>query len=312
MNKWINRILWILAILLLLLQVVIAAFYTKPVTDSLVGLKDATSVYEGGKIILSSPVMSLWGLIGRIGGILPIRLALDILPFIIIPLCYFAYVFLARTLFKESLKTPLTLVLTELLNIYGFQSEALSPCTLLLGWYRGEAILIHLVLPLLLAFYIRWRDKHPAPERTYEEYPEDEMKHKILNVRNLSIAFAAFAVIVLGAVFVLNQKINNLHNATISLQNIIEDKGEFIEFKGALGDSFKGYVVIDKDDNVTVIFGGNYDDGEALLDLLSKYDKKVTSWYLEKDGEQGAFEYCRENGVSIEHIYSIGGIEEIK
>lgn len=318
MNKWIDRILWIIAILLVVAQVIVAAFITVPVTDALLGLKDATFVYEGGRIVLTSPFMSCLGLFGRITGITPMKLALDILPIIVIPLCYFAYGFLAKSLSEGLIKTPAILIFVELLNIYGFQSEALSPYTLLLGWYRGETLLIHLILPLILAFIIRWRDKHPRPDKAAEEPevneddPEDEMKHKILNVRNLSIAFAVFVIIVIGAVFVLNKKINNLHEATISLQDIIESKGEFIEFKGALGDTFRGYIVIDADDNVTVVFGGRYDDGEALLEVLSQYGKHVTSWYLEKDGEQGAFEYCRENGVAVDHIYSIGGIEEIR
>ena len=318
MNKWINRILWMIAVLLVVAQVMVAAFYTEPATQSLMGLKDATYVFEGGKFVIGSPFMSLLGIIGRVLGIMPIKLALNILPFIIIPLCYLSYGFLATTITKEPIKAPAILIFTELLNIYGFQSEAFSPYTLLLGWYRGETILVHLILPLLPAFIIRWRDRHPLPEKTpvieadIEEDPEDEMKHKILNVRNLSIVFAAFVIVVIGAMFILNQKINNLHNATLSLQDIIESKGEFVEFRGVRGDAFRGYIVVDKDDNVTVIFGGKYEDGEALLDILSKYDKKVTSWYIEKDGEQGAFEYCRENGVSIGHIYSIGGIEEIK
>ena len=318
MNKWIDRILWIIAVALVIGQIIVAAFYTVPKSDALSGLKVATSVYEGGGFVIGAPAMSLLGVLSKIVGLSPVKLALDILPFIIIPLCYFAYGFLAKSLSEGLIKTPAILIFTELLNIYGYGSDALSPYTLLLGWYRGGAILIHLILPFILAFIIRWRDKHPHPEKTEdastldEEDSEDEMKHKILNVRNLSIALAVFVIIVIGAVFVLNRKINNLHEATLSLQDIIESKGEFIEFKGALGDTFRGYIVVDADDNVTVVFGGRYEDGEALLEVLSRYDKHVTSWYIMEDGEQGAFEYCRDNGVAIEHIYSVGGIEEIK
>lgn len=343
MSKWLARILWTIAIILVVAQAVVAAFYTLPADDAVSGLKYASKVYDTGRIVVTSPMMSLIGLIGRVFHIAPIRFALHVLPFIIIPLSYFAYALLAKSL-SDGPMTPTILIFTELLNIYGYQSDALSPCTLLLGWYRGEAVLIHLILPLLLALYIRWKNAHPAlegaagaetfgvetadvaseteatePERTGiaadiktdEDEWEDEMKHKIINVRNLSIAFAAFVIVALVAIFVLNRKINNLHEATISLQDVIEQKGEFIEFKGAVGDSFKGYIVIDGDDNVTVVFGGTYNDGEALMEVLANYENHVTSWYLEKDGEQGAFEYCRENGTKIDHIYSIEGIEEM-
>lgn len=317
MNKWTGRILWMIAVALVIGQIIVAAFYTVPKSDALYGLKIATSIYEGGGFVISAPAMSILGLISRIVRISPVKLALNILPFVIIPLCYFAYGFLAKSLSEGSVKTPAILILTELLNIYGYSSDALSPYTLLLGWYRGEAILVHLILPLVAAFIIRWRDKHPLQKKEdegmlEEEDSEDDMKHKILNVRNLSIALAVFVIIVIGAVFVLNKKINNLHEATLSLQDIIESKGEFIEFKGALGDAFRGYIVVDAEDNVTVVFGGRYEDGEALLEILSRYDKHVTSWYIMEDGEQGAFEYCRDNGVAIEHIYSVGGIEELK
>ena len=314
MSKWLARILWTIAIILVIAQVVVAAFYTLPADDAVSGLKYASKVYDTGRIVMTSPMMSLIGLIGRVFHIAPIKLALHVLPFIIIPLCYFAYALLAKSL-SDGPMTPTILIFTELLNMYGYQSDALSPCTLLLGWYRGEAVLIHLILPLLLALYIRWKEPQEtgiaADIKTDEDEWEDEMKHKIINVRNLSIAFAAFVIVALVAIFVLNRKINNLHEATISLQDVIEQKGEFIEFKGAVGDSFKGYIVIDGDDNVTVVFGGTYNDGEALMEVLANYENHVTSWYLEKDGEQGAFEYCRENGTKIDHIYSIEGIEEM-
>lgn len=317
MNKWTGRILWMIAVALVIGQIIVAAFYTVPKSDALYGLKIATSIYEGGGFVISAPAMSILGLISRIVRISPVKLALNILPFVILPLCYFAYGFLAKSLSEGPVKTPAILIFTELLNIYGYSSDALSPYTLLLGWYRGGAILVHLILPLVAAFIIRWRDKHPLQKKEdegmlEEEDSEDDMKHKILNVRNLSIALAVFVIIVIGAVFVLNKKINNLHEATLSLQDIIESKGEFIEFKGALGDAFRGYIVVDAEDNVTVVFGGRYEDGEALLEILSRYDKHVTSWYIMEDGEQGAFEYCRDNGVAIEHIYSVGGIEELK
>ena len=314
MSKWLARILWTIAIILVVAQAVVAAFYTLPADDAVSGLKYAAKVYDTGRIVVTSPMMSLIGLIGRVFHIAPIKLALHVLPFIIIPLSYFAYALLAKSL-SDGPMTPTILIFTELLNLYGYQSDALSPCTLLLGWYRGEAVLIHLILPLLLALYIRWKEPQEtgiaADIKTDEDEWEDEMKHKIINVRNLSIAFAAFVIVALVAIFVLNRKINNLHEATISLQDVIEQKGEFIEFKGAVGDSFKGYIVIDGDDNVTVVFGGTYNDGEALMEVLANYENHVTSWYLEKDGEQGAFEYCRENGTKIDHIYSIEGIEEM-
>lgn len=300
MSKWLNRILWVLFVALVICQTVVAALYTMPVPECRMGLADVSYLKLLAGLFKTSPA----------------RIAFDILPFVIIPLSYLSYAFLAKSLSEGPVKTPAILIFIELLNIYGFQSETLSPYSLLLGYYRGGAILLHVILPFVLAEYIRWRDKHPRKEKVVvqedsEDDLEDEMKHKILNVRNLSIAFIAFVIIAVGALFVLNRKINNLHQATVNLQNVIESKGEFIEFKGALGDTFRGYIVVDADKNVTVIFGGRYEDGEALMQVLSEYGNHVTSWYLEDEGEQGAFEYCRENGTEIDHIYTIEGIEEL-
>lgn len=313
MSKHAQKILWILCILLIAAQTVIAAFFTAGQTAGLQILKNATQVYETGQIVIAAPLMSLWGLICRLFHMSPVFFALHILPFIMIPACYGAYIFLIRS-FCEGKTVPLTLLIVCLLQIFGYQSDAFVPATLLLGWYTGYALVLHLLCPLLLGVLLTKLPVVAAKEvksgeDTADEEDED-MKHKYLNVRNLGIALLLFFVIALSAIFVLNRKINNLHAATENLQKSISDKGELIEFTGAVGDDLKGYILKGSQGSLTVIFCGDKNDGPALCELLSGYGGAVDSWYLRED-EQGAYEYCVKEGITVEHVYTVNGMEEV-
>ena len=136
------------------------------------------------------------------------------------------------------------------------------------------------------------------------------MKHKFINARNLSIALLIITLLMVGVFFVLNRKINNLHMATEHLQQSITEKGDVIEFRGALGDEWKGYIIVGSDGGVNVFFGGSEEDGPALVDAISKYSQVVDNWYLKED-EKGAYEYCREQGIAVSHVFLLQGVEEV-
>lgn len=315
MSKNARRTLWIICVLLIAAQIVTVAFFTAPHPASMRALRYAASVYETGRVQIASPCMSALGLLGRVVHVSPLTLALHVLPFVIIPACYAAYVFLIRSCVADESHAPLILLIVTMLQIFGFQSDAFAPYTLLLGWYTGYALLLHFAAPLMMAALVRAAKK--LPERTAEPVldtsleEDDDMKHKYLNVRNLGIVFVIFALLSLCAIFVLNRKINNLHAATENLQKSISDKGELIEFRGAVGDTLKGYVTVGSEGGITVVFGGDEEDGEALYQLLTQYGGAVDSWYVKED-ERGACTYCMEQGIAVEHIYVIHGMEEEK
>lgn len=314
MNKYLKKGIWILCAILIILQTAFAAFYMVPQQEGLRYLADAVKVSETGKILLSSPVLSLWGLLSRLLHIRAYTFLLHVLPFIIIPLCYAAYIFLVLSLPVASERKPAVLLFICLLQLFGYQSETLVPVTLLLGWYTGYALLTHLFLPLLLAFLIRYLKKHPVGETAGDNIPyeeDEDMKHKYLNSRNLGIALLMVLLLFTAVTFILNRKINNLHLATQNLQRSIEGKGEMVEFRGALGDEGKGYILVGGDGGISVLFGGDEADGPALYEEIAKYGQNVDNWYL-KEGEQGAYEYCRQQGVSVSHVYVMQGMEEVQ
>ena len=315
MSKRLSRILWCLCVLLIAAQTVIAAFYTIPQSAGLIFLQDATRVSETGKILFSSPLMSLWGLLCRAFHMKTLTFALKVLPFAVIPLSYLAYVFLIRALPGPKEQAPFILLLVCLLQLFGYQSEAFAPFTLLLCWYTGGVLLVHGIAPVVLGILIRYlanRPERETPDASPEgETEEEDMKHKYLNVRNLGIALLCFFVLMMGALFVLNKKINNLHDATQNLQQSVSGKGELVEFRGALGTEWKGYLIVGSDGGVSVFFGGDEKDGPALAELIARYGQTVDSWYLNEE-EQGAYEYCREQGVAVSHVYVMQGLKEVQ
>lgn len=314
MNRRYSMIILGLCVLLVAAQTVIAAFYTVPQPAALLYLQDATRVREGGGIVLASPVMSLWGLMSRVLHMSTLTFALHVLPFVIIPLCYLAYAFLIRSLPMSKELMPPVLLFVILLQLFSYQSEAFVPCTLLLGWYTGYAILLHALFPFLLGLLVRYLQKRPEKEEnpeSFDQTEEDDMKHKYLNVRNLGIALLCFFVLMMGALFVLNKKINNLHDATQNLQQSVTNKGELVEFRGALGTEWKGYLIVGSDGGVSVFFGGDEKDGPALSELILKYTQTVDNWYLSAE-EQGAYEYCKDQGIAVSHVYIMQGMEEVQ
>ncbi len=314
MSKRAWRILWIICIVLIAAQTVLAAFYTIPHPVPLRYLQDAAKAYATGRIQTASPLMSIWGLLGRLFGIAPLTLALKVLPFVCIPGCYASYAFAALQLPDGKDRAPLTVLIIACLQIVGYQSDAFAPYTLLLGWYTGYALFLHLLMPLVLGAVLKWTGKHPLQQETLDSLAEDEedddMKHKYLNVRNLAIILAAFVIVSACALFILNRKINNLHAATENLQQSIVKKGDVVEFRGALGDTCKGYVIVGSDGGLSVFFGGDEEDGPALAQLLAQYGQTVDAWYL-KEGEDGAYLYCVEQGIAVDQVFRMQMSEEV-
>jgi len=138
-------------------------------------------------------------------------------------------------------------------------------------------------------------------------------KHKIINARNLGIALLLFAVLAGGAIYILNNKINSLHEATQNLQLSIDEKCSLYEFKPENSESAAGYLIRQSDGKLVMVGGGSAGNGAALYEFLTKYGAQLDQWYLygDTEAEQGAYEYCvGEKGLEVGKTYYLTGIEE--
>ena len=104
-------------------------------------------------------------------------------------------------------------------------------------------------------------------------------KHKIINARNLAIALGLLAVAMLALVFVLNNKINTLHDSTVNLQQALNDRCAVYEFSTAPGKA-EGYLIQGSDGSLTMIGGGAEENAQALYDFLEEHGTNLTAWYL--------------------------------
>ena len=165
-----------------------------------------------GVVIFSydEPAALAHGVYGRVGFIL----LYSVLPFIMIPAYYYAYYSLARRLFRDKGPALYMVLIICVLNLWGCQSAALLPVTMLYCWFAPASVILHGFLPFATGLLINNDFK----------WEEEEMKnHKILNSRNLAIALIIVIILFAGAVFVMNRKINSLYETTVNLQQQVEE-----------------------------------------------------------------------------------------
>lgn len=240
----VGLLLFLIFIAIVITQIVVAVKFEIISTSALENVKYATYCYDTGTFLISAPYMSLTGLLGRLVGIHPLSFIHLISPVIMFPLCYGAYIFLLRRLFEDDNMVYGTAIILSIINVYGYQSELLMPYTLIGGYFTFECLLTHVIFPIGAAHLLDAIRKHQISKEASssadkdtadnqsagvdeedEDYLEewDMKKHKIINARNLAIALAVIAVILLASVFVLNNKINTLYDATVNLQNEITE-----------------------------------------------------------------------------------------
>ena len=154
---------------------------------------------------------------------------------------------------------------------------------------------------------------------TYEDSDDQEeeldmKKHKILNIRNMTIAFAVFIIAFAAAVFVLNSKINSLHTATVGLQKSIDDKCGIYEFRADEEGDCAGFLLTMTDGSVCFYGGGPAGNGKALFEFIQRFGGNVDKWYLysEEEDDKGAYDYCIEQGLKVNNAYVMKGIEEVR
>ena len=157
----------------------------------------------------------------------------ELLPLILVPAYLAAYTPAAGRLFKDKRLKWFMVLCILVLNLWGYQSQELLPVTMFYGRFSLPAIIVHGILPLVLWItidkYRKFTESSAKADETdkegldYYEWEEEDMKnHKIINSRNLAIALLIVVIMLLGSVFVMNRKINNLYETTVNLQEQIE------------------------------------------------------------------------------------------
>jgi len=136
-------------------------------------------------------------------------------------------------------------------------------------------------------------------------------KHKILNMRNMAIAFLALVILLVASVFVLNRKINSLYDATVQLENAANTKMSVFEIKNDEGNSVLT-LMISPEGSVTAIGGGDADMGSKCAEFINEHGNRVDKWYLNGEDDKGAYDYCVSQGISVSETYIISGIEKLE
>ena len=109
----------------------------------------------------------------------------------------------------------------------------------------------------------------------------------------------------IALVFVLNSKINSLHDVTAKLQEDMDKRCGLYEFKTDEGKT-EGYLLEGSDGTLTFIGGGPEENAEALKAFFIMYGDSITNWYVYGDDDEnaGAMRSLISSGaVNAQNIY---------
>ena len=243
-----------------------------------------------------------------------------ILSVICILFYFIIYYMISRQLFNLKADRATFMGVVFFLHLFDFYSETAAKFSIFLSPLSISSVVIHDVMPLLLWLYLVYEDR--IKERLIssetidsdDDYMEewDMKKHKILNMRNMAIAFLVMIIAFAASVFVLNNKINSLYDATVVLENAANSKMSVYELKGEDG-SVRLTLMISPDNTATVYGGIGDENGTEAFDLIKKYTDKVDKWYLYGDdtANKSVYDFCIDRGLKVNETYIISGIEKI-
>ncbi|HAG70293.1 MAG TPA: hypothetical protein DCL38_10035 [Lachnospiraceae bacterium] len=295
--------------------------------------RDATFAFETGRISASSPVMMLYAWLSGLVRVHPMTMIYTIAPVIMLPMYYGLEWSLAKQLFKEdernrTEKCLFMMFIFELLHIFGYQSWSGRRFTLLLSYFSETAFLVHGILPFILWFSAdayrkraavaakareaeRLKDLTKGDTRDPEE--DQDMNHRIVNSRNIGIALLVVTVLFSGMIFILNRKINSLHETAAGLTESLNSGLRTYEFIPEGQERAAAFIVRQSNGGLIVIGGGGAENGNPLYDLITEYGNSVDSWYLNgsSPSDTGAYEVCRDRGLTVEAVYTLN-INEFK
>ena len=274
------------------LQVFAVMFFRYENSAAIRGVGEATRIFEEGSVSLTDPMTAFIGVAASVLHMHPLKVIYSLLPPIMITLCYLCYISLICTICTGGKRVTAFATLV-LLNLWGYQSDVLILATLLLSWFGIWTFIVHGILGILAVILIRYIQNRPedtaedGTEDSSEDIPEewDMKKHRIINARNLAIALGILAFLLLGAVFVLNSKINRLYDATVNLQTDMNRRCSIYEFAPEEG-TVMGYLIKGSDGTVTFIGGGPKSNADALGEFFDRYGNTVTNWYVYGDDEE--------------------------
>lgn len=237
-------------------------------------------------------------------------------------LAFFVMYFLIATqLFENNVERLIFIAFVLLLHLFADYSDKSLYVSVFLYPISIPSVVIHDLMPFTLWVYLLYERNKPIEQTKDEDlladddYEEewDMKKHKIINIRNMAIAFALLLVVVGVCVFSLNSKINNLYNATVALEEATKGKVSLYEFIPDGQDFAAATLMISGDGKVTVCGGGSAENGQELYKFISEYTTNVNSWYLYGDGDdnRGAFEHCLNSGITVDKCYYLN-VEEIE
>ena len=168
-------------------------------------------------------------------------------------------------------------------------------------------------MPFTLWVYLVYEKNKLQEEETIDDDVTDEFyeeewdmkKHKILNMRNMAIALGMLLVAMIACVFLLNYKINNLYSATVALEEAARGKVSMYEYIPEGSDHAQATLMVSGDGNVSVYGGGAKENGQGLYEFITEHTLNVDRWYLygHDDDNIGAFDYCRNLGITVDKCY---------
>lgn len=287
------------------------------------GIDTATAVFDSKQAVLSDPLMVFWGTLSGILNVHPLRMVFTLLPPTLVTFYNLCQLALINRIFTDRAKAATAFAAVTGLHLWGYQSEALICVTLLMSW-AGIGVFSVCgaanVLVEMLTVYLPYRAKTRPPAGVdAEAVTEDDLEewdmnyHKIINAKNLAIALGVLAVLLAGAVFVLNSKINRLYAATVNLQEDMNRRCSMYEFVPE-GGGIEGYLLQGSDGLITFIGGGDSGNADELADFLARYGSVVDKWYVygSSDKDCGAMKAVLSSGeVTAGNVYVITA-EELK
>lgn len=256
---------------------------------------------------------------------------ITIISVIVIISFFILYYLISLELFEEISNRLIFMGFSVLLHLFAFYTVKSLRVSVFLYPLSIGSVILHDIMPFSLwALLTRLRISeekeafdnksanvnNDALVNTEDENYEEEWdlkKHKVLNMRNMAIAFAVLLVIFIASVFVLNSKINNLYNVTVALEKATEDKVSLFEFKQKGREEVDATLLVTGEGTSTVTGGCNKDAGKELYDFITSHVTRVNKWYIEandKDALEG-LQYCIANGLSVDEVYYYTGVEKI-
>ena len=279
----------------------------------------ATKVFDSGRLFVADPMMLFIGMMSKILITHPLIMIYTVLPATLITLYSLCCLEVIRCVTKGRY-VYVAFIAVCAINLWGYQSEALIPATLLLSWFTLPVFVIHGLLGIIAVILIRYIQSRPT-RKIIQRYEEDEdileewdmKKHKIINARNLAIALGVLAALLVLTVIVLNSKINRLYDATVNLQTDLNSRCSVYEFAPG-GAETEAYLIKGENGKITVVGGGSSGNADELAAFISAYGTDIDKWYVYGDDEDnsGAMRTLTSNGsVNVNNVYVINR-EEIK